>query len=173
MLNEQQFKSKWTEIKGGLRNLWGRLTDEELELTKGSLTSIAQLVEKQYGETKNEIRMKLKTLMNSFDNPTDRGLSPDESSFERSPDGITTSEVSQNQDIRQGLATRDEGTRKLEERSFKARKENIGGASYNGSSNNSPTDDSEETLEEKSVAKASAYKTSINKEGSNDRIARH
>ena len=59
MLNEQQFKSKWIEIKGGLRNLWGRLTDEELELTKGSLTSIAQLVEKQSGETKDEIRMKL------------------------------------------------------------------------------------------------------------------
>ncbi len=123
MLNEQQFKSKWTEIKGGLRNLWGRLTDEELELTKGSLTSIAQLVDKKYGETKDEIRMKLKTLITSFDNPTDKGVSPDESSFERTPQGITT-EVSQNQ-------------------------------------------------EQDSVAKASAYKTSISKDGSNDRIARH
>lgn len=172
MLNEQQFKSKWTEIKGGLRNLWGRLTDEELELTKGSLTSIAQLIDKKYGETKDEIRMKLKTLMTSFDNPTDKGVSPDESSFERSPEGITT-EVSQYQDIRHGRAPRDTGTRKLAEGSFNARKENIGGTSYNGSSNNSPKDDSKENLEQDSFAKASAYKTSISKDGSNDRIARH
>ena len=137
MLNEQQFNAKWPEIKGGLTNLWGRLTDEELETTHGSLTSIANLVEKKHGETKDEIRAKLKTLMASFDNPTDKGISPDESSFMRSPSGVTNSEISQNQDIKHGRATRDSGTKVLDEKSYIARKKDIGSASYNGSSENS------------------------------------
>lgn len=98
MLNEQQFEGKWTEIKGGIRNLWGKLTDDELEQVKGNLMEVTGLVEAKYGETKEEIRQKLHSLMDSFDNDTDKNITPDAASFERSPLGVRTSEESQKQD---------------------------------------------------------------------------
>ena len=85
MLNQEQFEGKWKEIKGGIRNLWGRITDDELEQIKGDLTEISGLVQERYGETKEEIKMKLDHLMESFDNDTDKNISPDVSSYQRSP----------------------------------------------------------------------------------------
>lgn len=69
----------------GLRNLWGRLDESELDRTDGDLSSIANLVQDKYGEEKNSIRMKLDQLLDSFDNETDKGLDPDSSSYQRSP----------------------------------------------------------------------------------------
>lgn len=86
MMNEEQFSGKWKEIKGGFRNLWGRITDDELEQSKGNFTEILGLVEQRYGETKEEIKKKFDQMMKSFDNDSDKNISPDESSFERRPD---------------------------------------------------------------------------------------
>ncbi len=85
MLNEQQFERNWPEIKGGIRNLWGKISDQELESVKGDLAEVTGLVEEKYGETKDEIKLKLKNLMDSFDNDTDKNISPDVSSYGRSP----------------------------------------------------------------------------------------
>ena len=85
MLNENQINAKWTEIKGGIRNLWGRITDDELEQIKGNLTEVMGLVEEKYSETKEEIKAKYDRLLDSFDNDSDKDISPDVSSYERRP----------------------------------------------------------------------------------------
>ena len=93
MLTQQQFNNKWGEIKGALRNLWGRLEDDELEGVKGNIYEVTGLVETKYGESKDEIRQKLDQLVESFDNDTDKGTEPDVSSYERSPLGGSYAET--------------------------------------------------------------------------------
>jgi uncharacterized protein YjbJ (UPF0337 family) len=90
MLTERQFELNWGEIKGGLRNLWGALTDEELEEVRGNLYEVSSIVEGRYGESKTEIRHKIDQLLASFDNETDAGLDPDVSSYHRGPLGDGT-----------------------------------------------------------------------------------
>lgn len=85
MLNQEQFNHKWNEIKGGIRNLWGRLSEKELEEVKDNIYQVTGLVEERYGETKEEIKQKLNQLMESFDNDTDKNLDPDRTSYQRSP----------------------------------------------------------------------------------------
>lgn len=85
MLNQQQYEEKWTEIRGGIKNLWGRLTDEEIDRAKGNLSEIPTMVEEKYNESKEEIEKKFKKLVDSFDNDTDKNISPDVSSYQRSP----------------------------------------------------------------------------------------
>ena len=87
MLNQEQFEAKWKEIKGGIRNLWGKITDDELEQYKGNLSEITGLVEERYNESKHDIKTKMQHLFESFDNETDKGVSPDHPSFMRSPLG--------------------------------------------------------------------------------------
>ncbi len=108
MLNQDQFNGKWTEIKGGMRNLWGKLTDDELEQSKGNLLSIAGIVQEKYGETKESFKTKYDALMASFDNETDKSLkiNDGESSFDRNPLEIRTASTSQLQDAVEDIRTR-------------------------------------------------------------------
>ena len=87
MLNKEQFQGKWTEIKSGLKNLWGEITDDEIESVKDNLQSIDLIVEKKHGERKESILKKLEALMESFENETDKSLkfNDGESSYRRSP----------------------------------------------------------------------------------------
>lgn len=132
MLNQEQFNGKWTEIKGGLRNLWGKLTDDELEQFKGNITEVTGLVERKYGETKEEIRSKLDRLMDSFDNETDKNISPDVSSYERSPLGARTSQTSQLQDS--DVSTRSPERNQFDKKTYQATQD--GDSNYSGANPN-------------------------------------
>lgn len=85
MLTSTEFDNKWREIKSGVRNLWGKLSDEEIEAVKDNLFELTDLVQMRYGESKEEINEKIHNLIDSFDNPTDKNLDPDVSSYHRSP----------------------------------------------------------------------------------------
>lgn len=103
MLNDEQIKGKWKEIKGGIRNVWGQLSDDDLERTKGNFGKIAGLVQERYGETKETIREKFDRLMASFDNETDKHpLDVGSSSYKRKPmDDYDSSEIyDDNQNLR-------------------------------------------------------------------------
>jgi uncharacterized protein YjbJ (UPF0337 family) len=132
MLNEEQFSGKWLEIKGGIRNLWGKLTDDELEMVKGNVTEVTGLVERKYGETKEEIKAKLNQLMESFDNDTDKNISPDVSSYERSPVEPRTSQTSQLQDS--DIKTRSPERAEFDKKTYDASKE--GDSNYSGANPN-------------------------------------
>lgn len=100
MLNEEQIKGKWGEIKGGVRNLWGEITDDELEKTKGNIQAVAGIVQQKYGESKESIKKKMDSLMDSFDNETDKSLklNDGEASYQRNPTAIRTSGSSEYED---------------------------------------------------------------------------
>lgn len=152
MLNEQQFEGKWTEIKGGIRNLWGKITDDELEQIKGNITEVSGLVEEKYGETKEEIKQKLTNLMNSFDNDSDKNISPDVSSYERSPLQTRTSETSQRQDS--DINTRSPERKEFDEKTFEASRSgnsNYSGANPGRSGFGPASDTTDSTLKERNV----------------------
>lgn len=108
MLNQEQIMGKWNEIKGGVRNLWGNITEEELDNVKGDIQSLSGIVQNKNSESKESIKKKLQTLMDTFDNETDKSLklNDGESSYERNPTKVRTSQVSQNQDTKQDIKTR-------------------------------------------------------------------
>lgn len=125
MLNEEQFRGKWNEIKGGIRNLWGRISDDELEQYKGNITKVTGLVEERYGETKREIKSKLDRLMESFDNDTDKNISLDRTSYERSPIEDRTSAQSQLEDDVADYTTRSKERSEFENKTFSASHEEV------------------------------------------------
>lgn len=99
MLTEQQFNAKWSEIKNGLRNLWGNLTEEEIESVKGNIYEVTGMVERKYSESRDEIKNKIDQLMDSFDNDTDKRITPDVDSYQRSPISQRRSEHDYNTEI--------------------------------------------------------------------------
>lgn len=66
-MNQDIIKGKWTEIKGEIRKAWGNVTGDELEQTKGDLTSISGIIQQRYGAKKEEVSEKLNSIVSRFD----------------------------------------------------------------------------------------------------------
>ena len=75
-MNENIFKGKWKEIKGEIVKSWGKLTEDELEQTKGDLTKISGLVQQKYGETQESVRERLNRFVKNI-GPDGRNEQPD------------------------------------------------------------------------------------------------
>jgi uncharacterized protein YjbJ (UPF0337 family) len=65
-VNENIVKGKWREIKGDIQSAWGRLTDDELDETKGDLTAIGGLIQQKYGQHEDYTK-KLSNIFNRSD----------------------------------------------------------------------------------------------------------
>ena len=59
VLNEDVLKGKWTEAKGEIQKMWGKLTDDDMEQAKGDLTALKGIIQQRYGESKDSIQEKL------------------------------------------------------------------------------------------------------------------
>ncbi len=54
-MNTEIFKGKWNEVKGKLKQKWGKLTDDDLTVIEGKHEEIYGLLQKYYGYTKDQI----------------------------------------------------------------------------------------------------------------------
>jgi uncharacterized protein YjbJ (UPF0337 family) len=59
MLNNNIAGGNWNELKGRIRSAWGRLTDDELETSKGDVTAVTGLIQQKYGSLQEDTRQKL------------------------------------------------------------------------------------------------------------------
>ena len=76
-MNNNLMNGKWNEFKGEVRKLWGKITGDELEQTKGDYESISGLVEQKYGLKKDEISTKLGEIRDRFTEPAKNTLRKD------------------------------------------------------------------------------------------------
>lgn len=66
-MNEQVLKGKWKEIKGEIQKTWGKLTGDEIEKTKGDMTSMSGLLQQKYGLAKDDANKRLSRIYDSYD----------------------------------------------------------------------------------------------------------
>lgn len=66
-MNEDGIKGKWLEIKGEVQKAWGKLTDDELEKTKGDMKSVAGLIQQKYAAEKDTYGKKLSDIYSRFE----------------------------------------------------------------------------------------------------------
>ena len=108
MLNQEQIRGNWKEIMGGIRNIWGNISEEELEKTHGNIQAVSGIVQDRYGESNDSIQEKLDKLLDSFDNETNRNFirNDHQTSYQRNPTSVRSSATSQNQDSLSDISTR-------------------------------------------------------------------
>lgn len=70
-INQNVIKGKWLEIKGDLQKTWGKLTDDDLEKTKGDLKAISGLIQQRYGEAQEKSSGKLAEIFKRFEDKKD------------------------------------------------------------------------------------------------------
>ncbi len=58
-MNKEIFKGKWNEIKGKLKQKWGKLTDDDLAVIEGKHEEVYGFLQKHYGYTKDQINKEI------------------------------------------------------------------------------------------------------------------
>ena len=65
-MNESIVKGKWQEIKGEIQRMWGKVTGDELDQTKGNMKSIAGIIRQKYGSKEEEVSERLDGLVSKY-----------------------------------------------------------------------------------------------------------
>ncbi len=51
-MNKDIFEGKWKEMRGQIKEWWGKLTDDDLEQVAGNTEQIVGLLQQKYGYTR-------------------------------------------------------------------------------------------------------------------------
>jgi uncharacterized protein YjbJ (UPF0337 family) len=55
MSTEQQVLGNWNQLKGRIKQQWGQLTDDELQLVEGQFDELVGLIQQKTGQSRQEI----------------------------------------------------------------------------------------------------------------------
>ena len=53
-MNWDQIEGKWKQMKGSVKQKWGKLTDDDLDVIAGKQEQLAGRIQERYGITKEE-----------------------------------------------------------------------------------------------------------------------
>jgi uncharacterized protein YjbJ (UPF0337 family) len=59
-MNEDRLKGNWKQVKGRMREQWGRLTDDDLDVVDGRREQLAGVLQKRYGMAKDEVEEQIR-----------------------------------------------------------------------------------------------------------------
>lgn len=66
-MNWDQVEGKWKEMKGRVREKWGKLTDDELETIGGKRDKLAGILQQKYGMVKEEAEKQIAQFERTLD----------------------------------------------------------------------------------------------------------
>jgi uncharacterized protein YjbJ (UPF0337 family) len=62
-MNEDIVKGKWHEIKGKVKQQWGKLTDDDIAKLKGSYEELSGVIQKNYGYQKDKAQSEIDAFL--------------------------------------------------------------------------------------------------------------
>ena len=65
-MNWDQLEGKWKQMKGSVRQQWGKLTDSDLEVIAGNRDRLVGMVQERYGYAKEDAQKKADEWVSSL-----------------------------------------------------------------------------------------------------------
>ncbi|MEO8010860.1 MAG: CsbD family protein [Dokdonella sp.] len=59
-MNEDRIQGKWKQLSGTLKEKWGKLTDDDLQVAEGNSEYLAGKIQERYGMAKDEAEKHVK-----------------------------------------------------------------------------------------------------------------
>jgi len=66
-MQEDILKGKWKQIQGDVKKLWGRLTDDDIEVIEGSRVKLAGILQERYGYTRQAVEEKIAEFLEDME----------------------------------------------------------------------------------------------------------
>lgn len=62
-MNEDTLRGQWTQLKGKIREQWGKLTDDDLDQIQGRTEQLVGKLQARYGIARDEAKQQVDTWM--------------------------------------------------------------------------------------------------------------
>ena len=73
-MNWEQFEGKWKQVKGSVRERWGKLTDDDLEQIAGKREQLVGRIQERYGLAKEAAEQQVNEFLRAHESePETRG----------------------------------------------------------------------------------------------------
>ena len=66
-MNKDQAAGSWKELKGKIKQQWGKLTDDDLTVLEGSAQELSGRIQKRYGIAQEEAEKQVDTFRKAND----------------------------------------------------------------------------------------------------------
>ncbi|MGM0421322.1 MAG: CsbD family protein [Bacillota bacterium] len=64
-MNDDLLKGKWKQLKGELKNKWGKLTDDDIQQIEGNREKLIGKIQEKYGKDKEEAKKEFNDWIDS------------------------------------------------------------------------------------------------------------
>jgi uncharacterized protein YjbJ (UPF0337 family) len=68
-MNEDTLKGQWMQLKGRIREQWGKLTDDDVDQIQGKSEQLIGKLQSRYGMAKDEAERQFDSWMRSANSP--------------------------------------------------------------------------------------------------------
>jgi uncharacterized protein YjbJ (UPF0337 family) len=65
-MNWGRVEGNWKQVKGAIKERWGKLTDDELETIAGQREKLVGVLQGRYGQTREEAEARVEYLQSAF-----------------------------------------------------------------------------------------------------------
>lgn len=66
-MNKDILEGKWMQMKGKVKQQWGKLTDDELDKMSGRYDELAGIIQERYGYSREEAANELDMFLTNLD----------------------------------------------------------------------------------------------------------
>jgi uncharacterized protein YjbJ (UPF0337 family) len=66
-MNRNVLEGKWMQLKGAVREKWGDLTDDDLDMIAGKREKLAGVLQERYGYTQMEAEREIDDFLTNWD----------------------------------------------------------------------------------------------------------
>jgi uncharacterized protein YjbJ (UPF0337 family) len=63
-MNRDTLAGKWRQLKGEIKQRWGRLTDDDLMVVEGNFDELSGRLEERYGRSREEFEEEIEEFLN-------------------------------------------------------------------------------------------------------------
>jgi len=70
-MNSDQLEGRWKQLKGKIKERWGRLTDDQIDRVSGNWDRLAGLIQEQYGDAREEVERQVKEFRAGYESERD------------------------------------------------------------------------------------------------------
>jgi uncharacterized protein YjbJ (UPF0337 family) len=75
-MNADIIKGQWMQLKGKVREQWGKLTDDDMDRISGNVEQLVGTVQERYGYAKDRAKAEVDSFFNDFDTPSTPNTTP-------------------------------------------------------------------------------------------------
>jgi uncharacterized protein YjbJ (UPF0337 family) len=75
-MNKHELEGNWKQMKGRVKEQWGKLTDDDLDQVEGRQQVLVGKIQERYGKEREEASREVDSWMNTIDGQSTRSDTP-------------------------------------------------------------------------------------------------